>query len=416
MLTFLCTEIYFSHKIISALKFRLWRFFHEYNKYHSKNREATICMKVGIDTSAAILEPTSELGIYTINLLRALSSSPINNLILRPFWPENEYVNTQPDPTDPIFNNVGRNISDYRFKEFIPKIIASEELTLYHDLASGRTLPEKSSCPMISTILSLAPCFYPEHFDSRFNVNFFTAFKGAITKASAFIVPRERTAQELIEFFHVSPAKVHVVPGAPHPMFNTTRNEESNLSSLLDTSSPYVLFAPISGSAVFHPKKLVQIWHRLLNKYDFPHKVVVIAERRYYKRLEPLITYYGLDKHFILTGSINLELQIQLYQNAALFLYPVKYDSLGLPLLNALAMGLPIIASDIPGLKGMIKSSHALIPLNDVDAWVETITKTLSNEEFKTLLAKESALAAKQFSWQETARKTVEVYDFVTSC
>lgn len=363
-------------------------------------------MKVGMDITDALYHPADETGIYTRQLVKSFRTLNPFQLSLRLFCPSEEYTGLDPDPDHPAFQFGSHNSLDYRRQVYLPRIIAQEKIDLFHDPATGNYLPEGNSCPLLTTIGSLAPFFYPQNFDSRFHSAFSKKINNAIKKSTGFIVPSRSTAGELADLFNIPEEKIFIIPGGADSIFLP---EIRNNFSFPNLRIPYILFASLSGSSIYNPVFFISLWQRLLKKNSFPHQLVMLTDKRHLKRLEHLIAHWKLENVFLFTGRVSLEVQEYLYHHAELFLYPVEYDSFCLPLLKALSSGLPVVASDIPPIREILPDS-TLLPCIQIDAWAETISRLLDSSSLRVRASAHSLKSARHYSWAKTVEKTIAVY------
>jgi glycosyltransferase involved in cell wall biosynthesis len=123
-----------------------------------------------------------------------------------------------------------------------------------------------------------------------------------------------------------------------------------------------------------------------------------------------LIEAWGLAQDVILPGYISHDMLPLWYNAADIFVYPSLYEGFGLPLLEAMACGVPVIASDTTSLPEAVGPDGLLVPPEDVGAWADTMHRLLDHEDLRAALAERGRERAKTFTWQNTARQTVAAY------
>jgi glycosyltransferase involved in cell wall biosynthesis len=111
-----------------------------------------------------------------------------------------------------------------------------------------------------------------------------------------------------------------------------------------------------------------------------------------------------------LPGYLSSEDLPMWYNAAQVFAYPSVYEGFGLPLVEAMACGTPVIASDTTSLPEAVGANGILVPPMDVDAWTEALRHLLDDAGARTDLARRGPLHAQQFTWMETARQTAGSY------
>jgi glycosyltransferase involved in cell wall biosynthesis len=109
-------------------------------------------------------------------------------------------------------------------------------------------------------------------------------------------------------------------------------------------------------------------------------------------------------------GYVDYEDMPLLYNLAQVFTYPSLYEGFGLPVLEAMACGIPVVTSDTSSLPEIVGDAGILVPPRDVGALHDSIWRVLNDEILRTELSTAGMSRAAMYSWEETARKTYEVY------
>jgi len=112
----------------------------------------------------------------------------------------------------------------------------------------------------------------------------------------------------------------------------------------------------------------------------------------------------------VFTGYVNLELKQALFANAFLCVYPSFYEGFGLPVLEAMAWGVPVITGNVSSLPEVAGDAALLIDPHRWQEIAEAMLKLLSDRPLYENLSKQSREQAKKFSWQTTARKTLDLF------
>jgi len=131
------------------------------------------------------------------------------------------------------------------------------------------------------------------------------------------------------------------------------------------------------------------------------------------KRLFGLITDLGLQEDIVLTGHVSDEELVYLYNSANLFVFPSLYEGFGLPPLEAMACGCPVIASDTTSLPEVVGNAGILISPYDIDGWARAMNEVSNNNGLRQDLINRGFKRAKMFSWEKAAKETCKVYEEV---
>ncbi len=214
----------------------------------------------------------------------------------------------------------------------------------------------------------------------------------------------EATRLDVLEFCSIPPSKIHVVHLAADPVFkecqhNTTSGDPPN-------NTPYL----------FHlgNRSLNKNFPRLLEAFavwDMRKSVpLVVAGKDWSPKERQLLIDLGIETNVKNVGYVEDVMLAHLYRNAAAFVYPSLYEGFGIPLLEAMTAGCPVVASRIPSTEEIAQDVPIYFDPNDTDELRYALDQVLfeGRESERTLKGKERSL---QFSWERTTRETLRVYD-----
>ncbi|MFZ3386847.1 MAG: glycosyltransferase family 1 protein [Candidatus Hydromicrobium sp.] len=274
-------------------------------------------------------------------------------------------------------------------------------------------IPPTLNKNIVLTIHDLAFVRFPE-----FNFDWFIKkYTREVNKnaqiSRKIIADSASTKNDIIRFFKINPAKVEVVYLAADSIFKKLPEKEKDINVLkkYKINKKYIL-----SVGTIEPRKnfitLIKAFNHIKQKKaDFSYKLV-IAGRTGWKSeatyLERENSPYRDDILFI--GRVPDKDLVQIYNQAELFVYPSLFEGFGLPPLEAMSCGLPVIASDTSSLKEVIGNAGILVTAGDESKLKKQILHVLENEEIKEELKGKSLIRAKKFSWEETAQKTINLY------
>ena len=226
--------------------------------------------------------------------------------------------------------------------------------------------------------------------------------------ASKIITPSNSIKTDVCEGFGIDPEKVVVTPEAPRPVFK--RREDPEVLKRLGINRDFILFV-----GTIEPRKnlrnLVTAYHRLLRSTSLSPMLVIAGGKGWLMDNFPsFIKEKGLEDRVCLTGYLNDEDLCSLYSSCRVFVYPSLYEGFGLPPLEAMACGAPVITSRDPALMETVGSAARLIDPEDVDDIARAMTEILRDEQVRDHYAELGKTHVKKFSWEQTALKTLEVY------
>jgi alpha-1,3-rhamnosyl/mannosyltransferase len=307
-------------------------------------------MRVALDGSP-LIEPTGGIRRYTVELARALNER----------FPDGRFVTV---------TGHGR-----WWSHGLPRLLARERFDLFH--GADFSVPYWPNRPSVLTLHDLSPWRAEIAAATSQRVRRRTPWLLRFGLATMVITPTEAIRREAIEYFRLPPEEVVAIPEAAAPHFSPV--------AAPPPPRPYFLHVGTPG-----PRKnigvILEAWQRLRRRYDVD---LVLAGRGPAPAIE-----------------VPEEQLPALYSSATALLYPSLYEGFGLPLLEAMQSGTPVICSRDPAL--MEVSGGAALHV-DGD-WADAMELLLTRPEIRAARAEASLRRAAQFSWRQTAERTHEVY------
>ncbi len=231
-------------------------------------------------------------------------------------------------------------------------------------------------------------------------------------RARAIIAVSEHTRREVVERLGADPARVHVVYEAADARFRPLREP----AALAEVCARYRLTPPfILYVGAIEPRKnlplLLRAFSALCNDPAFRHQLVIAGGKGWlYDEVFRTAGELSLGERLRFTGFVAEEDLPALYAAADIAAHPAHFEGFGLPPLEAMACGTPVVASDATSLPEVVGEGGLLVPPHDERAWAEALARVAADRALHDRLAAEGLAQAARFSWQETARRTVEVY------
>ncbi|HHW14153.1 MAG TPA: glycosyltransferase family 4 protein [Firmicutes bacterium] len=384
-------------------------------------------MKIGIDARAAVRYRGTGLGTYTHRLLWALSEvDPYNQYtafapVIPPEAAEAAGSPVAPVPTElpqtPNFSVVSFPASPDRGEEdaALSQALAKGGFALHHVPHNGLGFPPDAPCPVVTTIHDLIPYVLPQTCTRRYLERFLARMPEICARSALILTVSRHTRRDLCRILGVAEAKIVVVPEAPEPCYRPLPFSEANAraAEVYGLTGPFLLY--VGG---FSPRKNLAA---LLSAYaavrrDLPdHPPLVLAGNldQMGLRVQERAKDLGLAGEVLFPGFVPLEDLPYLYRAARFFVYPSLYEGFGLPPLEAMACGTPVIASRESSLPEVVGDAGLLIDPYDPDSLADALLKLASNQEAREALRHKSLQRAKEFSWRRTAAETLLAYEAV---
>jgi glycosyltransferase involved in cell wall biosynthesis len=259
----------------------------------------------------------------------------------------------------------------------------------------GFTAPILATCPSVTVFHDLQHKRHPEHF-RWFDLPFWRALLWASARRSRkLIAVSEATRADLFEYYRLEPDRVAVVSHGVEPAFFS-----------LDRSRPDTYLLCVS---TLHPHKNLDRLIRAYARRKREYRLVLAGMRGFHTQsLDALITELGAKDSVELTGWIPREKLYELYARARAFAYPSTFEGFGMPVLEALAAGIPVTCSDIPPLREVAGDAVLYFDPLDEDAIAAALDRIMNEDELRRGLAAAGPQRAREFTWERAARKTVE--------
>jgi len=260
------------------------------------------------------------------------------------------------------------------------------------------------------TIHDLAFKYFPENFTQKDlrRLNFFSGY--AIRNSDKIIAVSESTKKDILKFYpEVKPEKIKVIyHGFDWELFSAERNfkDENRLKSRLGIKNKYILYV----GAIQPRKNLVMLINAFeLVKKAYPEVQLVLAGEKAWQWENTIKkaknSLFVAD--IILSGKLKFDDLGHLMRGASMFVLPSLYEGFGIPVLEAMASRIPVIAANNSSLREVGGSAALYFDANNSGALAELIAKLLSNPELSGQLVKRGLEQIKKFSWEKCARETL---------
>lgn len=287
----------------------------------------------------------------------------------------------------------------------LPFIIRHSPFALFH--SPYYLKPYWTPMPSIITIFDLIPLRVPDHsLGRRARLLFRLTVSFAARTSTRIIVPSAATKQDLVSIVGVPPARIDVIPLAADARFAPqTESEHTHVREKYDLPRKYVLSVGINK-----PHKnlaaLIEAWAGL--ETDAALVIAGAWDARY----APISRQSSAIKFIPNVDDLDLS---ALYSGASVFVFPSLYEGFGLPPLEAMACGAPVVCSNAASLPEVVGDAAILVNPHHVDEIATAIHRVLANDALRDELRTKSIIHAAKFSWERTARETFAVYGKVTS-
>jgi glycosyltransferase involved in cell wall biosynthesis len=350
------------------------------------------------------------IGTYVRSLVQALARVDEENrytLLVRPS--DRELVRDLPDN----FRAVVETSPVYSMRELaaLSWRLWREHLDLYH--ATHYVLPAVVTSPVVVTIHDIIHLLYPEFLPNPLAFLYAQRMiRRSLTRGDRIIAVSQNTKSDLAQYFEVSGDKIEVVYNGVEDVFRERLPEEEIERWLrqLGIRRPYLLFV---GNPKPHKNldTVVQAYARARRLASFDAPLICVGNRSGNEfKIRQRAELLGLADQVRLLGHVAQEALPAIYQGASLFLYPTLYEGFGLPVIEAMASGVAVVTSNNSALREIAEGYAHLVDPLDINGIAKAIAQCMSDTPHRESLVKLGLRRAEDFRWDETARKTLAVY------
>lgn len=289
----------------------------------------------------------------------------------------------------------------------MPLLMALDRVDVAH--FPGTLLPAWLPCPAVTTFYDLAVLRYPELYAHRELGYYQDLVPAAARRSRAVLAISECTARDLVAAFNVDPAKVFVTPLGVDPHFRPVADAESQVARRHSPQAPYILATVGSG----HPRKnLVSVVEAFTAVAEPGLSLVIVGAAQRDQAAVRAVEASPLRDRIHLLGHVPQEDLPMIYSAASVFCFPSLYEGFGLPVLEAMACGTPVICSNTSSLPEVAGDAAVLIDPADPEQLPRAIAEVLADGELSARLSAAGRRRAAGFTWERCAGLTLEAYRY----
>ncbi|MFH1545848.1 MAG: glycosyltransferase family 1 protein [Patescibacteria group bacterium] len=290
-----------------------------------------------------------------------------------------------------------------------------EQLDLFW-LPDPRPVALSENCRLITTIHDLSPTLHPEFFSMKTRVwHRFLNPKKIAQKSDKILAVSNSTKNDLEKFWEIPRAKITATPLSASAKLKRVQIHDIRRTKVgINLPPKFVL-----SLSTLEPRKnlqtLIRAFAEFKNESNSPVELVLAGsfDRKIFA--DPKINPRDISGvnfewlHFL--GFIEEKDKSALLSAAEAFCFPSIYEGFGIPPLEAMTCGVPVLASNISALREVCGDAAKLLPPKNVDAWRVALQKILSDEKLREDLRRRGIRQSKKFSWKKTAEKTIAAFE-----
>ena len=297
----------------------------------------------------------------------------------------------------------------------LPAQLHQHHADLIHGLVN--VLPLTTSRPGVVTVHDLSFVRAPETLQPLRRWYLTQLCRASVVRARHIIAVSSQTAQDLEDCFQIPAAKITVIHNGVAPHF--TPGEAGAIEAFRHKRELPARFILYLGT--LEPRKNLPLlikayarWRQVAFPADREVKLVIAGGKGwYYAEIFQLVTELDLQEAVIFPGFIPEAELADWYRAAELFIYPSLLEGFGLPVLEAMACGTPVVCSAIPSLLEIVGDSALTFPATDEAALVTQLQRAIASPNLRQNLKRQALRQSAQFSWQKSAEQTLNVYQWL---
>lgn len=371
-------------------------------------------MKIGIDARAAKWYRGTGIGTYTYQLINNLNN--IDN--------KNEYLLFMPNSSVPDFNfsknfkitTIDEMNSNNFWEEInLPNILTDSDIELYHVPQNGVGLPKNKICPFVITLHDVIPYRMPETVSERYLRIFNEELPKTIPLCDGIITVSNFSKYDISKAFNYPLNKIHVTYLAAEEIYRPLNKLycQMEIKEKYHIDKKFILY--VGG---FSPRKnimgLLNAYEKLSTKLKTDILLVIAGYKgKSYENYIEACEKLHIKEKVIFPGFIDMSDMPYLYNASELLVYPSLYEGFGLPPVEAMACGVPVVASNLTSIPEILSNNALLADPYNSDELYTSLYTGLFDVETRELLIEKGLLLSQKLTWQNTAISTLKAYSTI---
>jgi glycosyltransferase involved in cell wall biosynthesis len=313
----------------------------------------------------------------------------------------------------PRFEAVVERAGNYSLLEQItvPLALKRARVDLFH--APHYVVSPLTSCPTVVTIHDCIHLRFPQYLPNRRSYLYARVMMlMAARRASRILTVSQASKEDILRYLKVPASKIEVIYNALDERLATPPDEDEvmRVRERFQLRSPFILYA---GNIKPHKNvdRLIEAFSILRKRHDGDLKLLIIGDQiSKYPNLRRLVHRFQLHQYVRFFGFVPEATLAVLYRLAAAFVFPSLYEGFGLPPLEAMASGTPVITSNVSSLPEVVGDAALLIDPTNSREIADAMWRVLEDQALRAELIRRGCERVRAFSWERSVARTREVY------
>jgi glycosyltransferase involved in cell wall biosynthesis len=350
------------------------------------------------------------IGTYVRNIVTQIGRLDTDNEYVLISRPEDlEFTKTLAPNIRGVISTAGNYSVSEQFA--IPSIVRREQADVFH--APHYVLPPLVSCPSVVTIHDCIHLMFPQYLPNRFAYTYARAFMWTATHRSAHVLTvSEASKRDILRFYRIPPDKITVAYNAIDERFNRMPAAEdiARVKERFQLHDPFVLYV---GNIRPHKniERLIEAFALVRTGPLANTKLLIIGDEiSKYPTLRRAVHRGKLHKHVRFLGFVGGDTLAALYRLATVFAFPSLYEGFGLPPLEAMASGTPVVTSNVSSLPEVVGDAAILVDPREPTAIAHGLRRALLDPVLRAQMRERGLARAQHYSWTRTTETILRIY------
>lgn len=266
---------------------------------------------------------------------------------------------------------------------------------------------------VITTIHDVSWKFYPEYIKKSDLFFLNTLIPLSLARASRIITVSETSRRDIIKIYNIAERKVvSIYNGVGEEFVKPSQEKKEAVMKKYNLPEKFILYV-----GTLQPRKnvpaLLEAFQCLVSKWEIPGlKLVIVGGKghNYDSRIDGVVKRYHLTDKVLFPGYIDSQDLPSVYASARLFVFPSLYEGFGIPLIEAMGVGTPVVASNQSCLPEVVGEGGMVVDPHNTEMLAQAMRMLLTDELKRKEFIEKGYKRAAEFTWEKTAKKTLELY------
>ncbi|HET7292736.1 MAG TPA: glycosyltransferase family 1 protein [Vicinamibacteria bacterium] len=363
-------------------------------------------MIVGLEATV-LREPLSGVGHYIARLIDSIANGAGEGAVDRLMVLSNRTLAIEPGGRVEAHDRPSIRARPFWMQFVLPRILQRARPDLVH--FTNYLAPIGLELPFVTSFHDMSLALLPQCHTLKKRLLTARLIPFAARNARLILTPSESTRRDVVRLLHVDPARVRVIPYAAARSFRPVAAGRERLEQAYGIRSPYLLFV-----GTVEPRKnlarALRAFARIAGSHPGLRFVMVGPLGWKFDEILREVERPALEGRVQRVGYVPEADLPALYSHALAFLYPSLYEGFGLPLVEAMACGAPVITSNGSSMAEIGDGAALLVDPQDEQAIADALDRLVTDAALRAELRERGLLRAAQYSWERTGRETVAAY------